>query len=110
MGYISIKRSREMNKEKDIQAIFFDLDNNWFVDEDGEVIVKWWEWIRPLDLELFRAKRDFMMVPAVFDPVGTMIEIFWPDDEYRLLYEAHVAMEEAMPTWDEEKRWLKQRV
>lgn len=68
---------------EDVCGVFYDIDNNWFVDEDGFVIYNIFELVSPNDVYLFKDKKDYMLVPCVYDPTYG-VEIFFPDDEYRL--------------------------
>lgn len=65
----------------EVFGIFYDADNNWFVDEDGYIIYDLFSIITPNDLFLFRYKQEYMLVPYRADKkMG--VEIFFPDDEW----------------------------
>lgn len=65
----------------EVFAIFYDADNNYFVDEDGYIIYDIFNIITSNDVFLFKQHKEYRLVPYVLDKsIG--VEIFFPDGEY----------------------------
>jgi hypothetical protein len=63
----------------DVIGIFYDVDRNLFIDEDGFVIYSIFELITPADLMLFRYyERDTIFTHRSMK--GVLIEMYWPDE------------------------------
>lgn len=64
-------------------GIFYDCNENYFIDENGEIIYDIFSVISPDSLFLFKSKKKNLVVPCSIDPT-TGVEIYFPDEEYRL--------------------------
>lgn len=62
-------------------GIYYDADNNWFIDEDGYVIYDIYDLITPNDVFLFKERLRYMIVSYKHNKkIG--VEINFPDGEY----------------------------
>lgn len=66
----------------DAIGLFYDRDNNVFIDEDGYIVWNMYEMITPNDMFLFKKKREYMVVNHKTLP-GVVCELYYPEeDEY----------------------------
>ena len=66
--------------EQDAIGLFYDVEANMFIDEDGFVVPLIFELITPNDLFLFKHSREYMIVDHKTLP-GVVIELYYPEDD-----------------------------
>lgn len=66
-------------KFDEIYGIFYDKDNNWFVDEDGAIIYDILTWVTADELYLFKHKKQNMLVPMI-DNRNFGVEMYYPNE------------------------------
>ena len=71
----------------DAFGLFYDLENNVFMDEGGFIVWSIFDYITPNDLILFRETREYMAVPMRTQR-GVLCELFWPTDDEEYKYES----------------------
>lgn len=59
--------------------LFYDIDTNRFVDEDGFIVWSIFDIVTPNDLFLFKREKDYMLIHHRSIP-GVLVEIYYPDD------------------------------
>jgi hypothetical protein len=59
-------------------GLFYDIENNCFVDEDGFIVYNIYSLVRPSDIFLFRRNKEYMLVVGVY---GDLVELYYPDDD-----------------------------
>jgi len=64
---------------QDAIGIFYDIDENLFIDEDGFIIWSIFELITPNDLYLFRLHQESTVVAHRSWP-GVVCELYYPED------------------------------
>lgn len=79
---------------ENLMSLFFDIEKNHFLDEDGFRVPNIFEIIRPSDLEIFRHDTKWMLVPHVSDK-NTAVELIWPE-----IYEDSEDIESAKNRWE----------
>lgn len=62
-------------------GLFYDIDRNVFIDEDGFIIWSIFEVITPNDLFLFKRNQEYMLVRHRSIP-ELLVELYYPDDDY----------------------------
>ena len=62
-------------------GLFYDAENNIFIDEDGFLIESIFEIISPNDLFLFKYNQEYMSVRHRSIP-ELLVELYYPDDDY----------------------------
>ena len=62
-------------------GLFYDIDRNVFIDEDGFIIWSIFEIISPNDLFLFKRNQEYMLVRHRSIP-ELLVELYYPDDDY----------------------------
>lgn len=65
---------------QDSIGIFYDVERNLFIDEDGFPIINVFELITPNDLYLFKLGGTYMVVNHRSLP-GVLCELFYPADD-----------------------------
>ena len=70
-----------MFDENNVIGLFYDAEQNVFIDEDGFVIWSIFEIISPNDLYLFKEKCEYFLIPHRSCP-DLMIELYYPEDDY----------------------------
>jgi len=65
---------------EDSIGIFYDIERNVFIDEDGFIIWAIFELITPNDLFLFKQNKEYMLVQhRAMQEV--LVEMYYPDDD-----------------------------
>jgi hypothetical protein len=67
-------------EEQDAIGLFYDIDKNVFIDEDGFVISGILELITPNDIFLFKHLKEYMVVNHRTLP-GVVCELYYPEDD-----------------------------
>lgn len=70
-----------MFDENNVIGLFYDAEQNIFVDEDGFIVWSIFDVIAPNDLYLFHQSREYTLVPHRSIP-KLMVEIYYPEDDY----------------------------
>jgi hypothetical protein len=66
--------------EHDNYCIYYDKENNFFIDEDGVVVCDIFRIIKPNDLYVFKDRKETLVVRG---ENGKTVELFYPDsDDY----------------------------
>lgn len=60
--------------------IYYYVDENIFTDEDGFIIYNIWNYITANDLFLFRAHKEYMLVPHAHIK-GVGCELMYPEED-----------------------------
>lgn len=61
-------------------GLFYDVDKNCFIDEDGFVVWSIFDIISPNDLMMFRDRADDMIVNHRTLP-GVLVELYFPKED-----------------------------
>jgi hypothetical protein len=68
-----------------ITSLFYYLDENFFIDEDGfPIIYDLFKYVSPDELEIFRRNKETWYIPR--GNLG-LIELIYPDEEYERIRE-----------------------
>lgn len=70
-----------MFDENNVIALFYDAEQNVFIDEDGFVIWSIFEIISPNDLYLFKENREYALIQHRNFP-DWHVELYYPEDDY----------------------------
>lgn len=62
-------------------ALYYDEENNVFIDGEGEVVFEIFEIITPNDLYLFKHNKIDVIVNHSTIP-GALVELYFPDDYF----------------------------
>ena len=67
--------------ELDVVTLFYNNEENKFIDKDGWIVWDIFKYITPNDLYLFRKKKECMVVPYQTAP-GWLCELYYSEDDF----------------------------
>lgn len=65
-----------IGEELEIISLYYDLENNYIFDVDGEIVFNIYAYITPNMLYLFKQKKEYMVVKNKY---GMIVELHWPE-------------------------------